>query len=150
MHCLALPSFWISKKSWRLNPRVYMIGCLFLKIIFSTNWNNSTLYIYQFLYFFPTVRSLFQTVCLLDFGIDFQLAYFWHEKCLDMLQNRFRHQFIVKCIIFFQKFAHQHDYYRLYVYSFVWIFPPVRLFQTFRLFQSLEYLKISIIVEKTF
>ena len=49
---------------------------------YSMDWNNSTPCVYQFLNFFPTVRSLFQTICLFNLGPEAQHAHFREEKAL--------------------------------------------------------------------
>ena len=92
------------------------------------NWYNSTPYGYQFFHIFPTVRSLFQTVLLLNMSPKSQNAYFRQRKSLNMgSKGKFR-----------AKIYFKYEYFRLNLYCFLRIFSPVRLFQTVRLFQSLD------------
>ena len=53
-------------------------------VYYSMDWNNSTPYIYYFLLFSPTVRSLFQTVRLLNLGPDGQNASMRQRKSPNM------------------------------------------------------------------
>ena len=80
------------------------------------------------MYFFPSVRSLFQSVLLLNLGsTEGQIDYFRQRKLLILLQNnRFK-----------AKSSHQYNYSRPYFYFHLRIFPPVHLFQ------SLEYTFIN-------
>ena len=51
----------------------------YLNVKYSKDWNNSTQYVY-FLQFFPTLRSLFQTVRLLDLSPEIQNAFLGKQK----------------------------------------------------------------------
>ena len=93
---------------------------------YSMDWNDSTPYVYYIiLSFFRTVRSLFQTLCLLRLGPEVQNSCFRPRKSLD----------IARKIYHVEKS-------RLYIYHFLRNFPPVRLCQTMRLFQFSEYVNL--------
>ena len=97
------------------------------------------------MYFFPTVRSLFQTVRLLNLGIEVQLSYFRYRKCLFMASKLLFASIYCPPICLFQTvrllnlgievqlcyFRHRKYLFMVSKLLFASIYcPPVCLFQT--------------------